>query len=182
MTQSKTLGEVIRTAMKKKGITQNQLAKKMCVDRTTLSKYMNGHLNTPYDIKRKLVVYLKDPILRIKVHGTTSSNVVYDKLNFELYLLAVKAIEEFQKATKSIEEVLHFAYNIESKSQMSNNQKNIFEQMLDDIEDANHACDMMDVAATDLGADLEERNKRCYERYLKNGYISRELNHEKIKM
>ena len=102
MRQARTLGDAIREGMKRKGLTQNQVARYLNIDRTTLSKYVNGHLNIPDDIKRKLVAYLHNPVLRIKVYGTTSSNVVFDKAQIEFYRSAVKAIEEFEEAISSI--------------------------------------------------------------------------------
>jgi transcriptional regulator with XRE-family HTH domain len=173
MRQSRTLGDAIREGMKKKGLTQAQVARYLDIDRTTLSKYMNGHLNIPDHIKRKLVSYLQNPILRIKVYGTTSANIVFDKAQIEFYRSAVKAIEEFEEAITSIKDVLAFAHNVNSKSEMTENQQEKFEHMLDEIEDANHACDMLDVASEDLGADLEKRNKRCTDKYYSRGYLSR---------
>lgn len=172
MMETRTLGDAIREGMSKKGLTQSQVARMLNIDRTTLSKYMNGHLNIPDDIKRKLVGYLQHPVLRIKVFGTTSGNLVFDKAKIEFYHSVVKAIEEFEEAIKSINEVLRFAYNVNSKNEMTEEQQEKFEIMLDEIEDANHACDMIDVAAAELGADLDERNKRCYEKYLSRGYLS----------
>jgi len=172
MMETRTLGDAIREGMRKKGLTQSQVARMLNIDRTTLSKYMNGHLNIPDDIKRKLVGYLQHPVLRIKVFGTTSGNLVFDKAKIEFYESSLKAIEEFEEAISSIKEVLRFAYNVSSKKEMTEEQQEKFEIMLDDIEDANHACDMLDIAAADLGADLEERNKRCYEKYVSRGYLT----------
>lgn len=168
------IGESIRKAMKVQGLTQSQVARHINVDRTTLSKYINGHLNVPEDILRELVEYLKSPVLRIKVYGTTSSNIVLDKVHIEFYKSALKAVEEFEEAVRSINKVLSFAYNINSLDEMNKEQKKQFEHMLDEIEDANHACDMLDVAAADLGADLDKRNKRCYKKYLERGYLTDE--------
>lgn len=171
MTQSKTLGEAIKKGMKAQGLKQSQVAKMLHIDRTTLSKYINGHLNIPKDIKRKLVGYLQNPVLRIKVYGTTSSNIFFDRAQIEFYKTSIKAIEEYEEAIQSIKKVLNFAYNINSEEELDKQQKEKFEKMLDEIEDANHACDMLDIATAELGADLEERNKRCYEKYKARGYL-----------
>lgn len=167
----RTLGDAIKDAVAAKGLTQEQVSKIVGVDRSMLSKYMNNHADTPKDIKRKLVKYLSDPVLRIKVYGTTSTNIVFDQAHLEFYKSGIKAIEEFEEAISSIKKVMDFAYNIDSLDELSNEQKEKFEHMLDEIEDANHVCDMLDIAAADLGADLEARNKRCYEKYLARGYL-----------
>ncbi len=167
----RTLGDSIKDAVAAKGLTQAQVSRQVGIDRSTLSKYMNNHVDVPADIKRRLVKYLSDPILRIKFYGTTSTNIVFDKAQIEFYHTAVKAIEEFEEAIESIKAVLDFAYNIDSIESLDDGQKESFEKMLDEIEDANHACDMMDVAAAELGADLEARNKRCYEKYRDRGYL-----------
>jgi transcriptional regulator with XRE-family HTH domain len=180
MIQSRTLGEAIRDGMKAKGLKQNQVARMLNIDRTTLSKYINGHLTIPDDIKRKLVAYLQNPVLRIKVYGTTSSNIVFDKAQIEFYKTSIKAIEEFEEAIQSIRDVLKFAYNIKSEDEMTDEQKVKFQRMLDEIEDANHVCDMLDIAASDLGADLEERNRRCYQKYLSRGYLSGGIENEAV--
>lgn len=180
MTHSKTLGEAIKTGMKAQGLKQSQVARMLNIDRTTLSKYINGHLNIPDNIKRKLVRYLKNPVLRIKVYGTTSSNIFFDRAQIEFYKTSIKAIEEYEEAIQSIRKVLKFAYNINSEEEMDKKQKEKFKHMLDDIEDANHVCDMMDIAAAKLGADLEERNKRCYQKYLERGYLSGDVKNEAI--
>jgi transcriptional regulator with XRE-family HTH domain len=89
----RTLGDSIKEAVAAKGLTQEQVARQVGIDRTMISKYMNNHVDVPKDIKRKLVKYLSDPVLRIKFYGTTSSNIVFDKTHLKFYNTAVKAIE-----------------------------------------------------------------------------------------
>lgn len=167
----RTLGDAIKEAVAAKGLTQEQVSRQVGIDRTTLSKYMNNHVDVPNDIKRRLVSYLSDPVLRIKFYGTTSSNIVFDQAHLEFYKSGLKAIEEFKEAIESIEEVLNFAYNINSKEELTDDQLEKFKRMLDEIEDANHACDMVDVTAAKLGADLDARNQRCYKKYRSRGYL-----------
>jgi len=168
----RTLGDAIKEAVAAKGLTQEQVSRQVGIDRTTLSKYMNNHVKEiPDDIKRSLVKYLSDPVLRIKFYGTTSSNIVFDQAHLEFYKSGLKAIEEFKEAIESIEEVLNFAYNTNSKEELTDGQMEKFEKMLDEIEDANHACDMVDITAAELGADLDARNRRCYEKYRTRGYL-----------
>ncbi|TDO92300.1 helix-turn-helix protein [Halanaerobium saccharolyticum] len=167
----RTLGDAIKDAVAAKGLTQEQVSRQVGIDRTTLSKYMNNHVDVPNDIKRSLVSYLSDPVLRIKFYGTTSSNIVFDKAHLEFYKSGLKAIEEFKEAIESIEEVLNFAYNINSEEELTDDQMEKFEKMLDEIEDANHACDMVDITAAELGADLDARNRRCYKKYRTRGYL-----------
>jgi transcriptional regulator with XRE-family HTH domain len=167
----RTLGDAIKDAVAAKGLTQKQVSRQVGVDRTMLSKYINNHVDVPNDIKRRLVSYLSDPVLRIKFYGTTSSNIVFDKAHLEFYKSGLKAIEEFKEAIESIEQVMDFAYNINSKADLTAEQDEKFEKMLDEIEDANHVCDMLDIAAAELGADLDARNRRCYEKYRSRGYL-----------
>lgn len=172
MTQSKILGKTVIKIMKENGLRQQDLARILHIDRTTLSKYLNGHLRMPGEIEKEIVDYLHNPILRIMVYGTTSSNIIFDQVKIEFYRSAVKAIEEFEEAIESIKLVLDFAYNFDSISDLNENQLEKFKKMLEEVEDANHGCDMLDIAAAKLGANLEERNKKCYKKYINRGYLT----------
>lgn len=165
------LGKMVREEIKKVGLTHKQVAKHLGIDRTTLSKYINGHLPFPDDIRDKLLDYLKSPRLRILVKGTTSTNIIFNKVKIEFYVTAMKTIQEHKEAIEAIENVLNFAYNINSTNDMTEKQLQQFNYMLDQNEDSNHACDMLDIAAHELGADLKARNERCLKKYIDRGYI-----------
>lgn len=166
------IGQMIREAREKQYITQQDLADRLPgIGRTSISKYENG-APIPPDVLCSISDALDDPALRILTAGTTSSRIVFDQVKVDFYITATKAIEEMEEAIEDIKEVMSFAYNINTIEKLSPEQRDIFEHMLDEVEDANHCLDMLDMAAHKMGADLKERNKRCILKYQAKGYIS----------
>jgi len=170
----KSIGEFIKDEMKRKRITQSQLACKIGVDRTTISKYINNHVNIPSDVLHNITAVLDSPKLRILAFGTTSSGLVFDQVKLKFYVTAVKAIEEFKETVEDIESVLLFAHNIDSVEELDQGQQEKFNHMLDSLEDVRHVINMLDICAHELDADLEARNERCLQKYRQRGYLSEE--------
>lgn len=169
----KVIGEIIREEMKKAGITQDQLGRIMGVDRSLISKYINGHIKLTDQIIAEIADAIDSPLLMILAAGTTSiSRLVFDQVKVDFYITGMKAIEEMEEAIEDIKKVMQFAYNIDTIEDLSQEQRKAFEHMLDEVEDANHALDMLDMAAKKMGADLKARNKRCLLKYQAKGYIS----------
>jgi transcriptional regulator with XRE-family HTH domain len=157
--------------MKIRGTTQEDLANEVGVDRTTISKYINGHINVPIDVLDNIATALDSPELKILAFGTTSKGLIFDQVKLEFYVTAVKAIEEFKEAVEDIEKALLIAYNIDSIEELDQAQQEKFNHMLDSLEDSRHVINMLDICAHGLGADLEERNKRCLQKYRQRGYL-----------
>jgi transcriptional regulator with XRE-family HTH domain len=157
--------------MKIRGTTQEDLANEVGVDRTTISKYINGHINVPIDVLDNIATALDSPELKILAFGTTSQGLIFDQVKLEFYVTAVKAIEEFKEAVEDIEKALLIAYNIDSIEELDQDQQEKFNHMLDSLEDSRHVINMLDICAHGLGADLEERNKRCLQKYRQRGYL-----------
>lgn len=177
----RTLGDAIRDAMAIKGVTQEQTSREVGVDRTTLSKYMNNHVDVPADIKRRLVKYLSDPVLRIKFYGTTSTNIVFDQAHLEFYKSGIKAIEEFEEIIESIKKVQKFFHNAESIEDLNDKQVEKIEKMMEEVGDGFFACITIDGICSDMGADLKKRNLRCLIKYHERGYLSDSIFKEALK-
>lgn len=168
----KVVGHIIREARERKCWTQQELADKIPgLGRTSISKYENGS-PIPEDVLCGISEVLDDPVLRILTAGTTSSKIVFDQVKVDFYITGMKAIEEMEEVIESISTVMKFAYNIESIESLNAEQTKQFEKMLEEVEDANHCLDMLDIAVHKMGADLRKRNKQCIMKYRKKGYIS----------
>ena len=168
-------GFMIKEARINNGWTQQDLADRLPgIGRTSISKYENG-APIPSDVLVIISDALDDPALRIITIGTTSSRLVFDQVKIDFYITATKAIEEMEEAIDEIKQVMTFAYNINTIEKLSPDQRKEFNHMMDEIEDANHCLDMLDMAAHKMGADLKERNKRCILKYEAKGYISNKV-------
>lgn len=166
------VGHIIREAREQKCWTQQELADKIPgLGRTSISKYENGS-PIPEDVLCSISEALDDPVIRILTVGTTSSKIVFDQVKVDFYITGMKAIEEMDEAIKAIKNVMTFAYNINYIGELKSEQLEEFEHMLEEVEDANHCLDMLDIAAHKMGADLKKRNKQCILKYHKKGYVS----------
>ncbi len=166
------IGQIIKEARERKYITQQELADRVPgLGRTSISKYENG-APIPDDVLCSISEALDDPVLRILTAGTTSSRLVFDQVKVDFYITGMKAIEEMEETIEDIKRVMEFAYNVDSIEQLVSEQKEAFDHMLDEVEDTNHALDMLDIAAHKMGADLRKRNRRCLLKYHVKGYIS----------
>ena len=166
-------GSIIQKERKKEGLSQQQLANQIGIDRTTLSKYVNGRSRIPDHILESIANILDSPIIQIMVRGTTVNNIIFDQIHTDFYVSAQKYLEEMEELKEKIQEVMRFAYNLESIDDLSEEQLEKFNEMLDENEDVNHCSDIFDISCHELGADLKERNKRRPNYYTKKGYVSK---------
>lgn len=176
------IGEAIRDELKREGLTQEKASNRLGVDRTALSKYINGHLNVPSDIKNKLISDSNNAQLFLAFNGSTFKCVDLDGINKSFYTSSNKLIEELEEIIESIKKVQRFSHNIDSIEELNEKQTKDFEKMQEEIGDGFIACIVLDSICSDMGADIKKRNLKCLVKYYKRGYISAAIFKEALKM
>ena len=169
MRNPKNLGEAVRFALKENNLIQEDLAREVHVDRTSISKYLNGRTPMPGDIKKDIVVYLGDSFVRNFAYGTPTYSVYVDNDNH-------RVIKEMKEAIAAIEKALNFIDKIDDIDQLSPEKKKEFEQTLKEVMDVEIICRTITMKADkDLGVDIDPIAKECVLDYIKSGLISKEL-------
>lgn len=176
------VGDAIRKELKRKNLTQEKYSKRLGVDRTALSKYINGHLNVPQDIKNKLIKDSSNAQLLLAFGGSTFQGVELDKINKTFYASSNKLIEELEEIIESIKKVQKFSHNIDSIDDLTDEQKEEFEKLLEEVGDGYFACFTFDSICSGLGSDIKKRNLKCLIKYYKRGYLSYSLFKEALKI
>jgi transcriptional regulator with XRE-family HTH domain len=166
------IGEAIREELKREGLTQEKASKELGVDRTALSKYINGHLNVPSDIKNKMINDTNSARLLLAFNGSTFRCVDLDGVKKDFYTSSNKLIEELEEIIESIKKVQKFFHNAESIEDLNDKQVEKIEKMMEEVGDGFFACITIDSICSDMGADLKKRNLRCLIKYHERGYLS----------
>ena len=176
MRNPKNLGEAVRFALKENNLIQEDLAREVHVDRTSISKYLNGRTPMPGDIKKDIVVYLGDSFVRNFAYGTPTYSVYVDNDNFDAFRSNHRGIKEMKEAIAAIEKALNFIDKIDDIDQLNSEKKKEFEQTLKEVMDVEIICRTITMKADkDLGVDIDPIAKECVLDYIKSGLISKEL-------
>lgn len=154
------IGELIRKEMKKYNKTQAEVARAVGLDRSTISKYINGKVNIPNDVFKKIATAVNSPILIKKAFGTTQTNVVFDIDYNKFYEILHRAKLEAEELIEQINRVMMNCYNTNHINDMSQDKINIIEDMMMQTESTNNSCDILDIACHVRGFSLEKRNRR----------------------
>lgn len=88
-----TIGEVIKMLLKKKGITQNELAKKIGKSRTAVSQIVNGGYNATPETLENISKVLEIPVPFIHFLTIDECDIPEDKR--DLYKVLSPAMEQF---------------------------------------------------------------------------------------
>lgn len=171
-------GELLREEMKRLGWTQERLGKQVGIDKTSISKYINGHVAIPHDILARAAKAMNSIRLTLLANGTTTTPLLFDRVKLEFFVTVCKARQEHMEAVEACDRVLEFAHNISLLKNCSEEEKDAVNAMLDQNDDVNHVTDMVDVASHDIGADIEARNMRTLAKYRQKGYLSWENGRE----
>lgn len=176
MRNPKNLGEAVRGALKEKDLTQEYLAGRVHVDRTSISKYINGHTPMPNDIKSEIVICLDDPLVRNFAYGTPTFSVYIDNDNFDAFRSNHRGIKEMKEAISAIEKALNFIDSIDNIDQLEADQKKEFEQTLKEVMDAEILCRTITIRAKkDLNVNTDPIAKRCIRELVDLGLVSKPL-------
>ncbi|WP_408954759.1 helix-turn-helix domain-containing protein [Natroniella sp. ANB-PHB2] len=152
-------------------MTQKELAKKVGVDRSTISKYESG-TEMSKDMLRIIAEALNSLKLKMIADGTTTETIIFDQVNLDFYVSLSKTRQELLEAAQAINDVLDFAHNVESIEELKEQERERIEYMLEQIDDVNHACDMADLVCHEFGADINKRNEKNLQKYYAKGYLS----------
>ena len=163
--------QLIRAERKKRGMKQVELAAKAGCVRAKISRIENGMTPTKEDLEM-IARALNSMYLRILALGTTSQPVIFNNINDEFYIAACRFKQECLEAVDALDKVLKQSYNIRNIEDCSKEQKEIIEYALLQTDDINHACNILDCAAHELGFDIEKRNRKNLEKYRRRNYLT----------
>lgn len=160
--------------MSKKGITQKALERVVGVDRTIISRYINGHLDIPRDVLNLIANYLNSQRLKIIANGTTVPTYLFDSdaVIQKPCNTLMKAREKHKEAIKAIDEALPHIVNLTNFKDCPKEAKEKIDQMMDKEFDSNQVSDTVDVVMGEIGYDIEARNQRRERHYQAKGFIA----------
>jgi len=165
-------GELVRAEREKAGLTQKELAEKANYSRAMISKIESGRKKAKKHDLILIAQALNSMYLMIAARGTTTLPIVFDQINDDFYVAANKFLQECQEAIEAVEDVLCLAHNVETIEDCSDEQKESIMYALTQVCDVNHACDVVDCAAGNMGFDIEKRNRKNLEKYRQRNYLS----------
>lgn len=175
MRNPKNLGEAVKGALKERNLTQEYLAGRLHVDRTSVSKYINGHTPIPNDIKSEIVVCLNDPYVKNFAYGTPTFSVYYDNDNFDAFRSNHRGIKEMKEAITAIEKALNFIDSVKNINDLSKEKQEELKDTLKEVIDVEIICRTISIlAGHDLGVDINPIAKKAILEAVKNGLISKE--------
>ncbi|OEG62187.1 MAG: hypothetical protein BHK79_02775 [Halanaerobium sp. MDAL1] len=175
MRNPKNLEEAVRGAMKIKDLRQEDLARRVHVDRTSISKYLNGHTPMPNDIKGEIVVCLRDPFVKNFAYGTPTFSVYIDNDNFDAFKSNHMGIKEMKEAIAAIEKAMNFIATIKNINDLSKEKQEEFKQTLKEVKDVEIICRTISIlAGSELSVDIEEVARKSILNLIKDGLVSRE--------
>lgn len=103
------IGAAIKRARLENDFTQDETARAIGVERTTLSKYENGKLNLPKDLRVPICEYLDDALLTIEMYSEATNGASIPYLDGPMVdthhaSLINRAIRELREAKQHLKE------------------------------------------------------------------------------
>ena len=171
------VGEVIRSERQRLGLSQQQLANKVHVDRSMISHWERGAMSIPYDVLCRIVRALGSHRLRTQVCFECKANSLtppfLDQVDMHPFVVTEVLIEELEEAAQALR-TLRLA-NKRSADQLTDQDKASMEYAGEQVMDLLPAIQMLMAAWQEwYGVDVDRLAIAGYEKLFQRGYAKRQ--------
>ncbi len=165
------IGALIRQERERRGLSQEQLATMVHIDRSAISRIETGSQLVTHDILERLIEALKSPKLRLEILGGVIPCIYLNNVDYHPLAVQQTAIKEMREAIDELEK-LNLINKIGPEDLTEEEQENLLHKTMMELQDVNICMDLILMALSErYNIDLKELDKLSREKMRDKGHL-----------
>lgn len=165
------VGSLIRQERERRGLSQEQLARILHIDRSTISRIETGTQVATHDLLEEIISALRSPRLRLEILGGVIPCMYLDRVDFHPLSVQQKAIEEMEEAIEELKK-LNLMNKIGPDDLTEAEKENLLHNTMMELQDVNICMDLILLALSErYDIDLNELYKLSEQKMKEKGHL-----------
>lgn len=165
------VGMLIRQERERRGLSQEQLARILHIDRSTISRIETGTQVATHDLLEEIVDALRSPRLRLEVLGGVIPCMYLNNIDYHPLAVQQTAIKEMKEAIEELEK-LNLLNKIGPEDLTPEEQKNLLHKTMMELQDVNICMDLIIMALAErYNIDLKELDRLSRQKMKEKGHL-----------
>ncbi|WP_205739201.1 helix-turn-helix transcriptional regulator [Halocella sp. SP3-1] len=165
------VGVLIRQERERRGLSQEQLARTLHIDRSTISRIETGTQIATHDLLEEIISALRSPRLRLEILGGAIPCIHLNNVDYHPLAVQQTAIKEMKEAIEELES-LNLINKIGPEDLSPEEQENLLHKTMIELQDVNICMDLILMALAErYDIDLNELYKLSEQKMKEKGHL-----------
>ncbi|QTL96526.1 helix-turn-helix domain-containing protein [Iocasia frigidifontis] len=165
------VGMLIRQERERRGLSQEQLARILHIDRSTISRIETNTQVATHDLLEEIVEALRSPKLRLEILGGAIPCMYLNNLDYHPLAIQQTAIKELKEAVQELES-LNLLNKLRPDDLTEREKDKMLNETMANLQDANACIDLVLMTLSEqYDISLAELEKISKKRMIEKGYM-----------
>lgn len=165
------VGMLIKQERERRGLSQEQLARILNIDRSTISRIETGTQVATHDLLEEIISALRSPRLRLEILGGAIPCIHLNNVDYHPLAVQQIALKEMREAIDELEK-LNLLNKIGPEDLTPEEQENLLNKTMMELQDVNNCMDLIITALSErYDIDLKELYKLNKQKMKDEGYL-----------